>query len=164
MYSFLLVVDIIVAIALVGVILMQRSEGGGLVGGGSSSGLMTARGAADLLTRTTTILATIFVALSIAMAAVATMGNKSTTIDTSLAKPVTPAAAPAPAPVVPLAGDSNASVPMAATPAPVVKQEAPKAKVTRVDPKPVTPRAAEKTPAPVIVTPTVTPPAGNVTQ
>jgi preprotein translocase subunit SecG len=52
------------------VILMQRSEGGGLAGG-SPSGLMTARGAADFLSRTTAISAAIFVALSIALAAIA---------------------------------------------------------------------------------------------
>jgi protein translocase SecG subunit len=68
MFKFFLVVHAIIAASLVGVILMQRSEGGGLAGGGSPSGLMTARGAADFLTRTTTILATLFVGLSIVLA------------------------------------------------------------------------------------------------
>jgi preprotein translocase subunit SecG len=85
MITFLLVVQIIVAAALVGVILMQRSEGGGLgIGGGSPAGLMSARGAADFLTRTTTILAALFIALSIAMAAVAASNRASTKLDTSL--------------------------------------------------------------------------------
>src|SRR3546814_14525007 len=57
MFTFILVVQAIVAAALVGVVLMQRSEGGGLGVGGSPSGLMSARGAADFLTRATTILA-----------------------------------------------------------------------------------------------------------
>ena len=53
MFAFLLIVQSLVALSLVGVILMQRSEGGGLGVGGSSSGFMTARGAADFLTRST---------------------------------------------------------------------------------------------------------------
>ena len=63
LFTFLLVVHIIVATALVAVILMQRSEGGGLASGGNPGGLMSARGAADFLTRMTAILATIFVVL-----------------------------------------------------------------------------------------------------
>jgi preprotein translocase subunit SecG len=51
MFAFLLVVHAIIAAALVTVILMQRSEGGGLGMGGSPSGLMSARGAADFLSR-----------------------------------------------------------------------------------------------------------------
>jgi len=67
----LLVLQIIVCIALVGVILLQRSEGGALGMGGGSSGFMTARGAGDLLTRTTSILAGIFFVLSIVLTVVA---------------------------------------------------------------------------------------------
>ena len=50
MFTFLLIVQTLVAVVMITVILMQRSEGGGLTGG-SPSGLMTARGAADFLTR-----------------------------------------------------------------------------------------------------------------
>ncbi|WP_174293025.1 preprotein translocase subunit SecG, partial [Sphingomonas bacterium] len=71
MFPFLLVVHAIIAAALVTVILMQRSEGGGLGMGGSPSGLMSARGAADFLTRMTGILATAFVGLSIVLAVLA---------------------------------------------------------------------------------------------
>ena len=71
LFIFLTVVQAIVAALLVGVILMQKSEGGGLGVGGSPAGLMSARGAADFLTRATAILATIFVVLSIALAALA---------------------------------------------------------------------------------------------
>ena len=71
MFQFLLIVQTLVATSLVGVILMQRSEGGGLGVGGSSSGFMTARGAADFLTRTTAILGAVFVILSIVLAAIA---------------------------------------------------------------------------------------------
>ena len=65
LFHFLIVVQGIIAAALVGVILMQRSEGGGLGMGGSPAGLLSARGAADFLTRTTTVLATLFILLSI---------------------------------------------------------------------------------------------------
>lgn len=96
MFTFLLIVQTLVAAALVGTILMQRSEGGGLGVGGSSSGFMTARGAADFLTRTTAVLATIFVALAIALAAIAGVSRQPATIDTSLANQA--------APVAPVAG------------------------------------------------------------
>ena len=113
MLTFLLVVHLLVTIALVGFILMQRSEGGGLTSGGNPSGLMSARGAADFLTRTTAILATIFVCLSIALAALATMQKTSTKIDTSLAHS-TPASTPvAPAPAAPVAPADNNAVPLA---------------------------------------------------
>ena len=61
------------ATALVGVILLQRSEGGALggLGGGTFGGLMTARGSANLLTRTTAILATCFIPTSVALALLA---------------------------------------------------------------------------------------------
>ena len=84
MFAFLLIVQTLVAASLVGVILMQRSEGGGLGVGGSSSGFMTARGAADFLTRTTAILGGIFVVLSILMAAIAGATRQPAEIDTSL--------------------------------------------------------------------------------
>jgi preprotein translocase subunit SecG len=84
LFTFLLVVHIIVAASLVGVILIQRSEGGGLASGGNPSGLMSARGAADFLTRTTAVLATIFVVLSIALAALASVERAPATVDTSL--------------------------------------------------------------------------------
>lgn len=92
LFTFVLVVQAIVAAALVAVILMQRSEGGGLGMGGSPSGLMSARGAADFLTRATTVLATIFVALSIALAFIAAARHRTTTIDTSLVGKTAPAA------------------------------------------------------------------------
>ncbi|MBI0474775.1 preprotein translocase subunit SecG [Sphingomonas sp. MA1305] len=87
MFTFLLVVHAIIAAALVTVILMQRSEGGGLGMGGSPSGLMSARGAADFLTRLTSILATVFVVMSIALAFLAA-SRQTQTIDTSLARTV----------------------------------------------------------------------------
>ncbi|MEO6199232.1 MAG: preprotein translocase subunit SecG [Sphingomicrobium sp.] len=90
MFKFLLIVQSVVAISLVLVILMQRSEGGGLGVGGSSSGFMTARGAADFLTRSTSILGGIFVVLSIVMAAVAGVTRETPKIDTSLSNIAAP--------------------------------------------------------------------------
>lgn len=106
MFTFLLVVHVIVAVALVGVILMQRSEGGGLTGG-SPTGLMSARGAGNFMTRTTTILASLFILLSIVMAAIATVSRKPDTIDASLARPAAPATG------APAAPAQNAPVPLA---------------------------------------------------
>src|SRR3546814_12354045 len=75
MFTFLLIVQTLVAASLVTVILMQRSEGGGLGVGGSTSGLMSARGAADFLTRAPAVLATLFVLLSIVRSEVRLLGN-----------------------------------------------------------------------------------------
>ena len=118
MFTFLLVLQIIVSAALVAVILMQRSEGGGLGVGGSTSGLMTARGAADFLTRATAVLATIFVLLAIGLAALATVERAPTEIDASLARTpaeTAPAAAPQPG-QIPLAGDDPLAGAAAAVP------------------------------------------------
>jgi preprotein translocase subunit SecG len=114
MLTFLLVVHLLVTIALVAFILMQRSEGGGLTSGGNPSGLMSARGAADFLTRTTSILATVFVCLSIALAALATMQKSGGKIDTSLSRSMPSApASTAPAAPTPAAPADNSSVPLA---------------------------------------------------
>jgi preprotein translocase subunit SecG len=97
LFHFLIVVQAIIAASLVGIILMQRSEGGGLGMGGSPSGLMSARGAADFLTRTTTILATLFIALSISLAFVAAKKGSSGGIDDTLQRTEVPATQTAPA-------------------------------------------------------------------
>jgi preprotein translocase subunit SecG len=115
MFTFLLIVQTLIATALVAVILMQRSEGGGLGVGGSSGGLMTARGAADFLTRATAILGGIFVVLSILLAAIAGVTREAPTVDTSLVKeqPVVPVqqAPVAPAQQIPAANDAAPVVP-----------------------------------------------------
>ena len=101
-HTLLLVVHTLIAAALVGVILMQRSEGGGLGMGGSPAGLMSARGAADFLTRATAILAALFILTSIGLAVQASLSRAPRTIDTSLAQPETaPASAPPLAPGLP---------------------------------------------------------------
>lgn len=67
MANVLIVAYLLIVLALIGVILLQRSEGGGLGMGGNSGGLMTARGSANLLTRTTAILAALFFATAIGL-------------------------------------------------------------------------------------------------
>lgn len=111
LYIFLTVLQAIIALALVGVILMQRSEGGGLGVGGSPSGLMSARGAADFLTRATAVLAGLFVLLSIVLAGLAVHTGGSRTVDTSLQRTV-PAA-----PADPLSGAAQPAAPAAPAPA-----------------------------------------------
>ncbi len=79
MQTVIIVIHLMVVLALVGVVLLQRSEGGGLgIGGGS--GFMTARGAANALTRTTAILAAAFFATSLTLTLLARYGEKSTDI------------------------------------------------------------------------------------
>lgn len=79
MENILLVIHLLIALALVGAVLMQRSEGGALgIGGGGGGGgaggpggMFSARGAANALTRTTAILAACFMATSLALAIMA---------------------------------------------------------------------------------------------
>jgi len=115
MFTFLLIVQTLIAASLVAVILMQRSEGGGLGVGGSSAGLMTARGAADFLTRATAILGGLFIILSILLAAIAGVSRESATVDTSLVKeqPFQPAGPAAPPATAPTANETAPAVPLA---------------------------------------------------
>lgn len=79
MATILIVIHLLVVIALVGLILMQRSEGGGLgIGGGA--GFMSARGAANALTRTTAILAVAFFATSLGLSLLARYQGQPTDI------------------------------------------------------------------------------------
>jgi preprotein translocase subunit SecG len=100
MFQVLIVIHVMVAIALVGVVLVQRSEGGGL-GIGASGGMgsfMTARGTTNLLTRTTAILATAFMVISLALAILAGAGRERRSIVDQI--PATPAQPSVPAPPV----------------------------------------------------------------
>ncbi|WP_133365410.1 preprotein translocase subunit SecG [Qipengyuania sediminis] len=119
MFVFFTVIQALVAAALVGVILMQRSEGGGLGIGGSPTGMLSARGAADFLTRATKWLAVLFVALSILLATLAVRETDAGSLETTLDRNVAPAAPVDPlgrtAPTDPLAAPAPAAPP--ATPA-----------------------------------------------
>jgi preprotein translocase subunit SecG len=106
MITVILVIHLLIATALVGVILIQRSEGGALsgLGGGTMGGLMTARGTANLLTRTTAILAACFIGTSLLLAILASHGRTGGSIlDTAPSEGPPAATAPAPAPVEPAA-------------------------------------------------------------
>jgi preprotein translocase subunit SecG len=79
METVVIVIHLMVVLALVGVVLLQRSEGGGLgIGGGS--GFMSARGAANALTRATGILAALFFTTSIALSLIARYGDNATDV------------------------------------------------------------------------------------
>jgi len=109
MQTLLLVAELIIAVALIIFVLLQRSEGGALGmggGGGGMGGLFTARGAADTLTRSTAILAVLFFVTCIVLNIMALKGRDQTSIlDSAPVSPVTgtPAkpALPAPLPIGP---------------------------------------------------------------
>ena len=109
MEAVILVIHLLIASALVGVVLIQRSEGGGLgIGGGASGGFMTARGTANLLTRATAILAGAFMVTSLVLAVLAgTHSRPRSIIDTLPAIPPPGQTAPLTAPVAPSAPAPN---------------------------------------------------------
>ena len=109
MSTVIVVIHLLLAVSLVSVILMQKSEGGALgMGGGGMSGFMTGRSTANLLTRTTAILAVGFFLTSIALAVIAAhsrapgsvidqaVPTQSLPAPTSPAKPATPPVPAAP--------------------------------------------------------------------
>ena len=108
MTTVLLIIHLFVTLALIGVVLIQRSEGGGL-GIGSSQGMgsfMSGRGTANLLTRTTAILAFVFMLLSMTLALMnrGTVGAGRSLLESPApaSTPALPAAPPAPrGPLVP---------------------------------------------------------------
>ena len=74
MQTLVLTIHILIALALIGAVLLQRSEGGGLGiggGGGAGGGFMTARGTANMMTRVTAILAACFFGTSLILAIMA---------------------------------------------------------------------------------------------
>jgi preprotein translocase subunit SecG len=119
MIKVLLVLHLFVTLALIGVVMIQRSEGGGLgLGGGQGMGsFMSGRGTANLLTRTTAILGTAFFVLSLSLALLYKSAN-SNNISAILAAPaqnIPGAPVPSPAPALP---QSLPQTPADALPAP----------------------------------------------
>ncbi len=156
LYGLLLTLNALVCAALVFVVLMQRSEGGALGSGGGPTGLITTRGAGDLLTRTTWILFAIFLTLSMALTLIGARERSSQAIlnrlklqtvnPDALALPgAKPAAATPAAPVAPIAPVGSLNPPMltapAARPAPAPPVAAP---VSSVPLAPTTARPAAK--------------------
>jgi preprotein translocase subunit SecG len=95
-YTVLLVVHVIVTLLLVGVILLQRSEGDGMGLTSSSSPLMSARTSANMLTRTTAILATAFILTSLGLSLVHQKSGHHSIVDSITDEAPVPASAPAP--------------------------------------------------------------------
>jgi len=108
MTQIILTIHLILAIGLVGVVLLQKSEGGGLGmgasgGGGGMGGLMTGRATADLLTRMTAVFAAGFMATSLTLAILANQSGKEKSIlDQPAPAPVTQPAEPS-VPTAPIA-------------------------------------------------------------
>jgi len=129
MIILLFVVHVLIALALIGVVMLQKSEGGALgMGGGGMSGFMTGRSTANLLTRTTAILAVAFFATSILLVVLSNAGHAPRSIidqgGSLPSAPLNPGA-----PVVPSAPSPGPPIPAApAQPAPPAEPSAPLAK------------------------------------
>src|SRR5215469_16662806 len=115
MQTIILVIHLMLAVALIGTVLLQKSEGGalGIGGGGGMSGFMTGRSTANLLTRTTAILAGAFFATSILLVILAAHRNEARSIIEQTAPAST---APAPAPTAPVPAAPSAPQAPASTP------------------------------------------------
>jgi preprotein translocase subunit SecG len=88
MQNVIVVIHLIIVLALIGVVLLQRSEGGlGLGGGGGVSGFMTGRGQANALTRATAILAGLFFLTSLVLTLMASYGRAPRSILDTAAPP-----------------------------------------------------------------------------
>jgi preprotein translocase subunit SecG len=116
MIILLLVAHILIAVSLVGVVLLQKSEGGALgMGGGGMAGFMTGRSTANLLTRTTAVLALLFMLTSLSLVWFSNRGHAPRSIieqgaPAAPAAPVTPAVPP---PQTPPAEPPQPSPPLA---------------------------------------------------
>jgi preprotein translocase subunit SecG len=171
----LITLDILVGIGLVCVVLLQRSEGGAFGMGGGPTGLITTRGAGDLLTRTTWVLFALFLALSLGLTLLGAHERATSSVlqqlkgqianPTALSQPLTPPAPSAsnslPAPGSPLLapGGNPLSAP---APQPVLPPSAASAPAAPAAPKPHERRAAATTDAaPVLEAPPPKPAATN---
>ena len=95
MQTFIIIIHLIIVSAMIGVVLLQRSEGGGL-GIGSTGGFLTSRGTANVLTRTTAILAALFFLTSLVLSILAGMERKPHSVLQGGQTPPAPPGAPAP--------------------------------------------------------------------
>jgi preprotein translocase subunit SecG len=131
--NILLVVNIFVCVALVAVVLLQRSEGGALgMGGGGPGNFMTAAGAGDLLTRITWILAFVFFFLSITMTVLTGRlhGGVGSLVDHLNVNSLTLTAPPSKTPLQPAAPATTGP----AAPAPSLQAPAPQPQAPTKDP------------------------------
>jgi preprotein translocase subunit SecG len=119
MILLLFVVHVLIALALIGVIMLQKSEGGALgMGGGGMSGFMTGRSTANLLTRTTAVLAVAFFATSILLVLLSNPVKVQRSIVDQPSGPVLPMA---PSPVAPTAPAPSAPTAPAQPSAPLAR-------------------------------------------
>ena len=100
MHTVIIVVHLMLVLALIGFVLLQRSEGGGLGAGGSTGGFLSSRGTANVLTRTTAILAAGFFATSLLLSIIAGMDRKPKSILQNTSAPALQPAPGAPAPPI----------------------------------------------------------------
>src|ERR1700683_3260633 len=94
MQTVIIVIHLMIVVAMIGVVLLQKSEGGGL-GMGGGGGFLSSRGTANVLTRTTAILAGGFCLTSLLLSVIAGMDRKPRSILTNTSAPAAPGA-PAP--------------------------------------------------------------------
>lgn len=106
LFPIILVIHLLLAIALVGVVLLQRSEGGALGIGGGGGNLLTGRAAGDLLTRTTAILAGAFFITSLGLAIIANSRSSGRSVFDQMPAPAAPAPKAQPAQPAAPAGPS----------------------------------------------------------
>jgi preprotein translocase subunit SecG len=111
----LLAAQIVVSLILIGVVLLQRSEGGGFVGGSGSAGMLSVRGAGDLLTRTTWILGSAFFVISLLLTILASREKgASSVVDRLKIDNLDPTALQQPKPSRPPAGTAQPGGPQSA--------------------------------------------------
>src|SRR5256714_14371338 len=96
MQTVIIVVHLMIVTAMIGLVLLQKSEGGGLGMGGGGGGFLTSRGTSNVLTRTTAILAAIFFATSLVLSILAGWDRKPHSILQDSSSPSAPASQPSP--------------------------------------------------------------------
>ena len=101
MTTILLVIHLMVAIAMIVLVLLQRSEGGALGIGGGNDGMMSARGLGSAMTRTTAILAGVFFLTSVGLTVLGTIENRSSVLDGVIEGSPSNSTPQAPAPILP---------------------------------------------------------------
>jgi preprotein translocase subunit SecG len=140
----LLTLNIMICLALIGVVLLQRSEGGAL-GSGSPTGLITTRGAGDLLTRTTWVLFSLFLLISLSLTLLGGHERSSQsilnrlklqsinpdTLPTSTSTPSTAPGAALPPPVLAPTQPSAAPPSATLTPTPTLSAPVPKVRIPK---------------------------------
>ena len=95
MQTVIIVVHLMIVSAMIGLVLLQKSEGGGLGMGGGGGGFMTSRGTSNVLTHTTAILAGLFFLTSLVLSVVAGMDRRPRSILQDSSSPSAPVSQPA---------------------------------------------------------------------